>query len=122
MSLEQAKDFEERRDSIRARRIVTVRHRLAKHKGRSVNGRWQVSVTEDMSLSGLLFVSAIVYEKDDVVEIEVVMSGLLDIFKGYGQVVRIDRQKGGHCYVAVKYIDLKPPTKTRSAKKILKKS
>ena len=123
MSLEQASNFEERRDCIRAKRIVTVRHRLAKHKGRPVKGHWQMSVTEDMSLSGLLFVSAIAYEKDDTVELEVVMSGLLDIFKGYGQVVRFTREKGGHYYIAVKYIDLKISSlKSRSAKSMLKKT
>jgi hypothetical protein len=124
MSLEQSPHPEERRDSIRAKRIVTVRHRLSKHNGRYVNGKWQMSVTEDMSLSGLLFVSAIAYEKDDLVELEVVMSGLLNIFKGYGQVIRLTRQKGGFYYVAVKYVDFKKPlmkAKTRSAKSMLKK-
>ena len=124
MSLEQSINSEERRECIRAKRIVTVRHCLARHKDRDVKGKWQISVTEDMSLSGLLFASAIAYEKDDLIELEVVMSGLLDIFKGYGQVVRVIRQKGGHYDVAVKYVDLKisPKIKTRSAKSLLKKS
>ncbi len=121
MSLEEQRNFEERRDSIRAHRIVTVKHRRVQHKGRKVSDKWQLALTENMSLSGLLFVSAIDYEKDDVIEVEVVMSGLLDLFKGFGQVVRSIRQKAGHSHVAIKYIQLKPKTKNRSAKSILKK-
>ena len=122
MSLEEQKSFEERRDSIRAHRIVTVKHRRVQHKGHKVSGSWQLSLTENMSLSGLLFVSAVAYEKGDLIEVEVVMSGLLDLFKGFGQVVRSVRQKAGHYHVAIKYTDLKPKTKTRSAKSMLKKS
>jgi hypothetical protein len=120
MSLEQHNDFQDRRDSVRAKRIITVRHRLAKHNGRKVNSHWQISVTEDMSLSGLLFVSALAYEAADIIEVEVVMSGILDIFKGYGEVVRTVRHKSGHYQIAIKYVDLKPKTKTRSAKSVLR--
>lgn len=108
---------DERRDSIRARRIITVRHRLVKHNSRKVNSIWQMSTTQDMSLSGLLFVSATAYHMGDTVEIQVVMSGVLDIFNGYGKVVRVSRNKGGYFLVAVKYVDLKP--KRRSAKSML---
>ena len=122
MSLEQPNNFEDRRDSIRAARIVTVKHRLVKHKGKKVSKPWQMSLTENMSLSGLLFVSATSYEKKDLIEVEVVMSGLLDLFKGYGEIVRSVLHKSGYYHVAIKYVDLKPRTKTRSAKSVLKKS
>ena len=110
--------FEERRDSVRAPRIITVRHRLVKHKGRKVESMWQLSTTENMSLSGLLFVSALPYGAGDVVELQVVMSGVLDIFNGYGEVMRVLHNKGGHYHVGVKYVDLKP--KNRAAKTLLK--
>ena len=112
------KSFEERRDSVRARRIITVRHRLVKHKGKKTDSPWQLSTTENMSLSGLLFVSALPYEASDIVELQVVMSGVLDIFNGFGQVVRTSRNKGGYYHVGVKYVDLKP--KNRPAKSLLK--
>lgn len=120
MSLEQPQGYEERRDSIRAKRIVTVRHRLHKHKSKkkAKASAWQISMTENMSYSGLLFVSAIGYEAKDIIELEVVMSGLLDIFKGYGEVIRQTKQKGGFFYIAVKYVNFKPSVKNRSAKKI----
>ena len=112
--------YEERRDSIRAKRIITVRHRLAKRNNRKAESMWQLATTENMSLSGLLFVSALAYQVDDIVELQVVMSGVLDIFNGYGKVVRNSRNKGGHYHVAVKYVDLK--TKRRPAKTILSPS
>lgn len=111
------KSFEDRRDSVRAKRIITVRHRLIKHKNRKVNSMWQLSTTENMSLSGLLFVSALVYHPGDIIELQVVMSGVLDIFNGYGKVVRVSLNKGGYYQVAVKYVNLKP--KRRSAKSIV---
>ncbi len=109
--------FEERRDSVRAKRIITVRHRLVKHRGRKVDSMWQLATTENMSLSGLLFVSALAYHPADIIELQVVMSGVLDIFNGYGKVIRAARNKGGNYHVAVKYVDLK--IKTRPAKSIL---
>jgi len=110
--------FEERRDSVRAKRIITVRHRLFKHNNRKVeNAMWQLATTENMSLSGLLFVSALVYHVGDIVELQVVMSGALDIFNGYGKVMRASRNKGGYYQVGVKYVDLK--LKRRPAKTLL---
>ncbi len=109
---------DERRDSIRAKRIITVRHRLVKHNSRkATSSMWQMSTTQDMSLSGLLFISAIPYHAGDIIELQVVMSGVLDIFNGFGKVVRLSRNKGGYFLTAVKYVDLKP--KRRSAKSLL---
>ena len=109
--------FEERRDSIRAKRIITVRHRLVRHNGRRVDSMWQLATTENMSLSGLLFVSALAYHPGDIIELQVVMSGILDIFNGFGKVIRATRNKGGYYQVGVKYVDLK--IKRRSAKSII---
>ena len=111
------RSFEERRDSMRAKRIITVRHRLVEHNGKKTDAMWQLSTTEDMSLSGLLFVTAIAYHVGDVIELQVVMSGVLDIFNGYAKVARISRNKAGAYHVGVKYVDLK--TKKRPAKTLL---
>jgi hypothetical protein len=114
-------NWEERRDSVRAKRIITVRHRLHKHNGRkATSSMWQLATTENMSLSGSLFVSAITYHVGDIVELQVVMSGILDIFNGYGKVVRVSRNKGGFYHVAVRYVDLKP--RRRAAKTLLSSS
>ncbi len=117
MPIRQDNHFEERRDSVRAKRIITVRHRLIRHNNRKVESMWQLATTENMSLSGLLFVSALAYRPGDTIELQVVMSGVLDIFNGFGRVVRASRNKGGYYQVGVKYVDLK--AKRRPAKSIL---
>jgi len=109
--------FEDRRDSVRSRRIITVRHRLVRHNNRKVDSMWQLSTTENMSISGLLFVSALAYHISDIIEVQVVMSGILDIFNGYGKVVRSSCNRGGYYNVAVKYVDVK--SKRRAAKTVL---
>ena len=109
--------FEERRDSVRAKRIITVRHRLVKHNNRKVNTIWQLAATENMSLSGLLFVSALAYHPGDIIELQVVMYGALDLFNGYGKVIRSTRNKAGYFYIGIKYVDLK--SKRRPAKTVL---
>jgi len=98
---------DERRDSIRAKRFISVRHRLVKHLKRKVESPWQFSTSENMSLSGLLFVSAAPYHPKDTIELQVTMSGVLDIFNGFGQVVRVSHKKGDNYHVAVRYADLK---------------
>jgi len=109
--------FKERRDSVRAKRIITVRHRLIKHNNRKGDPIWQLATTKDMSLSGLLFVSALAYHPGDIIELQVVMSGVIDIFNGFGKVVRVSRHKDGYYQVGVKFVDLK--SKRRPAKTIL---
>jgi hypothetical protein len=108
--------IDERRSSVRAKRIITVRHRLHKRGRKAVRDDWHLSVSQDMSATGLLFVSAFAYELRDVVEVQVVMSGVLDIFNGYGEVVRVNEQKNGAFHVALHYVDLKP--QRRSAKSL----
>lgn len=96
---------EERRSAIRAQRILSIQYRLVKSKSRISDKHWHLSTTHDMSASGLSFLSDIDYRVDDVLEMQVVMSGVLDVFKGYGQVVRVDKKDtGSFCFIAVKFI------------------
>ena len=100
--------IEERRSSVRAKRILSIRHRLYKRGMQVYNEPWYLSTTEDMSYNGLLFSSSAAYQKNDIVEIEVIMSGVLDIFKGFGKVVRTAKKESGVIYsIAVVLIDLK---------------
>ena len=99
---------DERREYIRAKRILSVRHRLVKRKNKPMYDFWYLSTTEDMSVNGLLFTSAMPYQRGDIIEFEIVMSGVLDIFRGYGKVVRVQKKESGAFYsVAVQYIDVK---------------
>ena len=108
----------ERREAVRADREMAVRHRLIKRNGRNNIGDWNVSTTKNMSIGGLLFASPFFYHVGDTVELEVVMSGMIDIFKGQATVVRVSEVSGDAFDVAAKYVEVK--FKPRSAKKHLK--
>ncbi len=105
---------EERRHGIRAKRILSIQYRLAKHKG-AKNHEWFLSTTQDMSVSGLSFLSEHAFRPGDMLEVKVVMSGVLDIYNGFAKVVRTERKKTAAYYlVGVKFSGFKP--KPRRAK------
>ena len=105
---------EERRAAIRAQRILSIQYRVVQTKARNADKHWHLSTTHDMSATGLSFLSDIAYRIDDVLELHVVMSGVLDVFKGYGQVVRIDKKDtGSFCFIAVRFV--KSPGSASSA-------
>ena len=106
----------ERRDGVRVKRIVTVRHRLHKRDNKIREDVWQLATTEDMSYSGLLFTSVLPYKTNDVVELQVVMSGVLFLFNGFGRVIRVSKDKDSY-QIAVKYVDLK--SRHRDAKSLI---
>ena len=100
--------IDDRRRAVRVQRILSIRHRLHKRKGQVIDSPWYISITENMSVTGILFNSAAPYRVDDIIELEVVLSGVLDIFKGYGKIVRVDKKRSGAIYsIAVMLIDLK---------------
>ncbi len=98
----------ERRKGERVNRVVAVRHRLVKRAGKKDPSEWSLSTTRNMSYSGLLFLSQVPYRKDDIVELQVVMSGIIDIFHGQAQVMRIMEVGSSSFDVGVKYIYPKP--------------
>jgi hypothetical protein len=108
-------NFHDRRDSVRVKRIVTVRHRLFKRAGKKCEDIWQLATTEDMSYSGLRLSSALPYKPNDIIELQVVMSGVLYLFNGFGKVVRVIKEKSGNFHVAVKYVDLKARRQTHKS-------
>ncbi len=113
---------EERRRAVRAQRILSIQYRVVSTKTRNSDKHWHLSTTHDMSATGLSFLSDIVYRIDDVLELQVVMSGVLDVFKGYGQVVRIDKKDtGSFCFIAVKFVKSPRAERApRSGKSVLK--
>ena len=110
----------ERRRHIRAKRALTIEHRLYKRNGNLVDGIWQFSLTCNMSIAGILFSSEIPYRSGDILQIRVVMSGL-DVFRGYGRVVRTEETRSkGNYRIAVSFIDENSRLiKSRSAKKYI---
>jgi len=72
-----------------------------------------------MSHSGLLFLSTVPYRKGDVLEIQVVMSGVIEIYHGQAEVVRVTEVGNTSFDVGVKNVLPKAPP--RKAKSHLKK-
>ena len=113
----------ERRQAARAKRILSIQYRLHKSLIKNADRSWHLSTTHDMSATGLSFLSEVPYLVDDVLELHVVMSGVLDVFKGYGQVVRVERKETGAFYfIAVRCVDMKFGARKKIASKQLKVS
>lgn len=109
--------IEERREAIRAKRILSIQFRIVKSRVKDFDNSWHLSTTHDMSFSGIAFLSDIPMQVDDVVELQVVMSGILDVCKGFGQVVRVEKKSTGvYCMVAVKFVE-SPLKKSKRASK-----
>lgn len=98
--------FKERRSHLRAKRVLSIQYRLVKTNKKDFNKAWSLSTTQDMSLGGLTFYTENQYRPADILEIQVVMSGILEIFKGYGKVLRVERKKTGSYFLtAVTFVE-----------------
>jgi hypothetical protein len=97
----------ERRHGGRVDRVVAIRHRLAK----TGNQAWSLSTTKNMSYSGLLFLSAKPYRKHDILEIQVVMSGVVEVYNGKAEVRRVVEIGSRSFDVGVKYLSPKAPSR-----------
>ena len=112
------KNFVDRREGVRANRVVAVKHRLVKRSGKKQPGVWSLSSTKNMSVSGLLFMSPVPYKLGDMIELEVVISGVIEIYNGLAKVIRIHESSGRSFDVAAKYVEV--AFKRRPAKSHLK--
>lgn len=99
----------ERRTSIRTKRVLSIEYRLHKSKKGSIDKSWHLSTTQEIAAAGLSFYSDFEHSTDDILQIRVIMSGILDVFKGFGRVIRVERKRmGATCFVAVKLTKGKP--------------
>ena len=102
------KSILDRRKGIRAQRVLSIQFRLFKKAETTKtieDSPWHHSTTHDMSYSGISFLSTVPFQIDDILELNVVMSGLLDIVDSYGQIVRVQKKEHGAQYIiAVKLI------------------
>jgi len=106
--------LQERRRSQRSSRIVSVRHRLYKRSQKTFKSEWFLTASDNISLTGLHFCSAFEYKADDLIELQISMSGTWDIFRGFGKVVRVNRKENAAFYcLAIDYKDVKPRPKTK---------
>lgn len=105
---------QERRFWVRAKRVLSIQYRLVKSRRKNLDTSWHLSMTEDMSYGGLSFYTDQEYKKGEVLELHVVMSGILDIFNGFGKVVRAQRKATGSYFLtAVEFVER---TRRRGAK------
>lgn len=97
--------LKERRTAQRTKRVLSIEYRLSKSNRPHADHAWHLSTTEDVSATGLSFYSDYEYRPDDTLDIRVVMSGILDIFKGKGKVVHVEQKYMGACFfVAVEFL------------------
>lgn len=113
------KTDQERRGSVRADRVVAIRHRLHQAAVKKSEDHWGLSTTKNMSLTGLLFWSESPYKIGDIVEVSVTMSALIDIFQGFAEVVRVVERSASSYDIAVRFVQMK--TASRRAKSHLGK-
>lgn len=101
--------FIERRNAVRAKRVLSIEYRLVKSRKRLIDKTWGLSTTQDMSIEGLAFYADREFCVSDVLEIRVTMSGVLDIFNGFCRVVRTYQKKNAAFYfIAVKLLETYP--------------
>jgi len=93
--------IKERRGCSRATRILSIEYRLYKSRRQHSDPNWHLSTTEDVSPAGLSFYSDYEYRPGDILDVRVVMSGLLEVFKGQCEVVRAEQKRLGACFLIV---------------------
>ena len=104
--------IKERRSSLRTKRVLSIEHRCVSSQRKNLEKSWYLSTTEDISFGGLTFYTDYEYRPGDVLELRVVMSGLLDIFKGLAKVVRIEKKEmASYFLVAVNFQEKKTRSK-----------
>ena len=105
---------DDRRAHIRAKRVLSIEYRLFKKTHKRMDNAWKLSITHDMSAGGLSFYTDSQFASGDLIELRVVLSGLLDIFNGYGRVIRTQKKKtGAFSFVALRFEE-KPAKTVRS--------
>ena len=108
-------DWTERRGFIRAKRVLSIEYHLVKSARRRIDPSWRLSTTQDMSLGGLTFFTDVEFRPGDILGVKVVMSGVLDIFKGPCRVVRVEKKRtGAYFLTAVQFMNTRQ--KSRSAR------
>ena len=90
----------EKRRHVRVARALAMQFRLKKSKQPQADtDTWHLSLTSDMSASGISFESVIPFLPGDIIELQVVLSGVLEVVKGEGKVIRAEEKQPGKLYM-----------------------
>ncbi len=96
--------LKERRLCLRTQRILSIEYRLKKGRLKNADRSWHLSTTHEISLGGVSFYSDYEYHTGDVLEIQVAMSGVINVFRGFGKIVHVQHKQMAASYlVAVKF-------------------
>jgi len=106
----------ERRQAVRAKRILSIQYRLRKSRYRGGDTQWHLSTTHDMSAVGIAFLSDVSYRVGDILELHTVMSGVIDVMKGFGKVIRIESKARGEVFLIA--VEFTPSLKSKKRKTI----
>ncbi len=74
-----------------------------------------------MSAVGLSFLSEVSYPVDDVLEMHVVMSGVLDVFKGFARVVRVEKKSSGALFLLGVRFVRRPPSGNKARTRVVRR-
>lgn len=86
----------ERRKYPRVARILSIQYRLKKSVYKEADKTtWYNSSTHDMSVDGVAFMTDRSFMVGDILELQVVMSGILSVVSAEGKIVRIEDKKRG---------------------------
>jgi hypothetical protein len=101
----------ERRQSIRAKRALTIQYRRLGKRSSLINAEhhWLLSNTEDMCVSGISFYSDLEFKPREKVDLRVVLSGIIDIYDGVATVVRCEPQANNALFLTA--VTFTPPKK-----------
>jgi len=92
----------ERRKYPRVERILSVQYRVKRSKmAEEDKTTWYNSNTYDMSVDGLAFIASRPFLVGDILELRVVMSGVLDVVRAHGRIVRVEDMTKGRYLVGV---------------------
>ncbi len=92
----------ERRRYPRIERILSIQYRLKKSKQKNADKTtWYNSNTHDMSVEGVSFVAPRPFFPGDILELQVVMSGVLNVVSAEGKIVRIEDKKRGKYLIGI---------------------
>ncbi len=96
--------LKERRLCLRTQRILSIEYRLKRGQLKNADRSWHLSTTHEICLGGVSFYSDYEYHTGDVLEIHVAMSGMINVFRGFGKIVHVQHKQMAASYlVAVQF-------------------
>ena len=89
----------------RAERVLSLEFRLISDQESRRDHSWRLSMTTDVSRGGVAFYTDANLKNQDVIEMKIIMSGMIEIYSGFAKVVRVDkRESAAYALIAAQFI------------------